>query len=246
MSTLFSGVGAPQPDAVSLGSEPGSTDAHTMQEHTLSVYRTARYFALGEPSDAVEEVWLVCHGYGQLAAYFLRHFRAVETPKRLIVAPEGLSRFYLENHQRVGASWMTREARQDEIDDYVRLLDTVYADVLTRAEQTRVRLVALGFSQGGATVTRWLAHSPMLGTPPADRLVLWGSILPHDLDLEEYGAWLRRVGLTLVVGNADAYATPERIAEQEDRLRDAAIPFEIVRFDGEHRLDWDVLRGLAE
>ncbi|MEM1042248.1 MAG: esterase [Bacteroidota bacterium] len=216
-----------------------------MQEHTLSVYRTARYCTLGEPSDPVDEVWMVCHGYGQLAPYFLRSFRAVEAPHRLVVAPEGLSRFYGVDHKYVGASWMTREAREDEIEDYVRLLDTVHTDVLTRARRPRVRLVALGFSQGGATVTRWLARSPMLGDPPADRLVLWGSVLPHDLDLDEHGAWLRRVGLTLVVGDADTYATPERIAEQERRLREAQVPFESVRFDGEHRLDADVLRGLA-
>lgn len=216
-----------------------------MHEHTLSVYRTARYHLLGEHAGPVRDVWMVCHGYGQLAAYFLRHFRAVEAPHRLIVAPEGLSRFYLEDHQRVGASWMTREARGDEIVDYVRFLDTVYTDVLTRARQSRVRLTAFGFSQGGATIARWLAHSPMLGNPPADRLVLWGSVLPHDLDLNAHGDWLRRVGLAFVVGNRDEFAPPERVADQEAQLRDAQIPFETIRFDGGHRLDAEVLRGLA-
>lgn len=220
-----------------------------MQEIDLAVYRTARYALLGDPSGPIQEVWMVCHGYGQLAPYFLRHFRAVEAPHRLIVAPEGLSRFYLENdagaHYRVGASWMTREARRAEIDDYVRLLDTVYTDVLTRAHAVRARLTALGFSQGGATVTRWLAQSPMLGTPPAERLVLWGTALPHDLDVGEHRGWLRDVGLTLVTGERDEYATPERVAEQEARLRDAGIRSETVRFDGGHHLDPDVLRELA-
>lgn len=221
-----------------------------MQEVALSVYRTARYVLLGDPAGPIEDVWMVCHGYGQLAPYFLRPFRAVEAPHRLVVAPEGLSRFYLEGdvkgHHRVGASWMTREERAAEIDDYVRLLDTVYADVLTRAGAVRARLTALGFSQGGATVTRWLAHSPMLGRPPADRLVLWGSTFPHDLDLSEHRDWLRRVGLTLVVGDADEYVTPERVAEQEARLRDAGLSWETVRFGGGHHLDADVLRALAE
>ncbi len=218
---------------------------HAHQEHTLSVYRTARYFVLGDASGPAEEVWLACHGYGQLAPYFLQHFHPVAAPHRLVVAPEGLSRFYLDDHRRVGASWMTREARHDEIADYVRFLDTVYADVLTRAGRDRVRLTAFGFSQGGATVTRWLAHSPALGAPPAERLVLWGSVLPHDLDLDEHGAWLRRTGLTFVAGGTDVYATPERLAEQERLLREAEIPFETVRFGGGHRLDPEVLRGLA-
>ena len=217
-----------------------------MQQHTLSVYRTARYHLLGDPDGSIDEVWLVCHGYGQLASYFLRHFHGIVAPSRLVVAPEGLSRFYLDDHRRVGASWMTREGRLDEIDDTVRLLDTVYTDVLTRARQPRVRLTALGFSQGGAAATRWLAHSPALGTPPADRLILWGSLLPHDLDLQEHSAWLCRLGVTFVVGDTDGYAPPERVTEQEARLREAAVPFETIRFDGGHRLDADALRGLVE
>lgn len=221
-----------------------------MQEHRLSVYRTARYFLLGDPTGPIDEVWLACHGYGQHPEHFLRHFRTVEAPNRLIVAPEGLSRFYLEQegeaHHRVGASWMTREVREAEIEDYVRLLDTVYADVLTQAGVGRARLTAFGFSQGGATVTRWLARSPMLGTPAAERLILWGSALPHDLDLGTQGGLLNTVRLTLVAGDADPWATPERIAAQEAALDAHGVAYETVRFAGEHRLDGDVLRGLAE
>jgi predicted esterase len=221
-----------------------------MQEHTLSVYRTARYTLLGDPSGPIEEVWMACHGYGQLAPYFLRPFRAVEAPNRLIVAPEGLSRFYLENdagaHHRVGASWMTREMREAEIDDYVRLLDTVYTDVLTRAGVVHARLTAFGFSQGGATVTRWLAQSPMLGDPPAERLVLWGSALPHDLDLNAHCDWLDRIRLTLVAGDDDEFATPERIAAQTDALDAHGITYRSVRFGGGHRIDEDALHELAD
>lgn len=221
-----------------------------MQEHALAVYRTARYFVLGDPSGPIEEVWMACHGYGQHPAHFLRPFRAIEAPHRLIVAPEGLSRFYLDGvgapHRRVGASWMTREEREAEIDDYVRLLDTVYADVLHRAGRVRARLVAFGFSQGGATVTRWLARSPALGDPPADRLILWGSALPHDLEMERHRDWLNRTRLTLVAGTEDSWATPEKVAEQEEALRAHGVGFETVRFEGEHRLDEDVLRRLAE
>jgi predicted esterase len=219
-----------------------------MREYTLPVYRTARYALLGDPSGPIDEVWLACHGYGQLAPFFLRPFRAVESPRRLIVAPEGLSRFYLENdagaHHRVGASWMTRAMREAEIDDYVRFLDAVYADVLTRAGTVRARLTAFGFSQGGATVTRWLAHSPMLGRPPAERLILWGSALPHDLDLGTHAGWLKQARLTLVTGDGDEYATPERIAAQTQALDEHGIACEAVGFRGGHRVDEDTLRGL--
>ena len=66
-----------------------------VQEHHLTVTRTARYFTLGQPGPALREVWVVCHGYGQLAEPFLAHFAEVTSPARLIVAPEALSRFYV-------------------------------------------------------------------------------------------------------------------------------------------------------
>src|SRR2546422_4543520 len=105
-----------------------------MQEHQFSTSRSARYFTLGSPQHAAD-VWLVCHGYGQLASRFLERFRPIEAERRCIVAPEGLSRFYLTEHpaeRRVGASWMTREDRLHEIDDYVRYLDGVYGNVVPR------------------------------------------------------------------------------------------------------------------
>jgi len=105
-----------------------------MQEHHFSTSRSARYFTLGTPEHA-GDLWFVCHGYGQLAARFLERFHPLEAEGRCIVAPEGLSRFYLTEsptERRVGASWMTREDRLHEIDDYLRYLDGVYAKIVLR------------------------------------------------------------------------------------------------------------------
>src|SRR2546426_12690078 len=143
-----------------------------MQEHQFSTPRSARYFTLGSPQHAAD-VWLVCHGYGQLASRFLERFRPIAAERRCIVAPEGLSRFYLTEspaERRVGASWMTREDRLHEIDDYVRYLDAVYREVLGRVEGPAARVTALGFSQGTATVSRWAA----LGQSRLHHVVLWG------------------------------------------------------------------------
>jgi hypothetical protein len=38
-----------------------------MQAHTLPVTRTASYCTLGQPEAASQSLWLVLHGYGQLA-----------------------------------------------------------------------------------------------------------------------------------------------------------------------------------
>src|SRR5436189_6276382 len=93
-----------------------------MQEHHVSTPRSARYFTLGS-SEHAAEVWFVCHGYGQLASRFLERFRPIEAERRCIVAPEGLSRFYLTEsaaERRGGASWVTGGDRLREDEDYVR------------------------------------------------------------------------------------------------------------------------------
>src|SRR4051812_21085005 len=111
-------------------------------EHHIHVRRTARYYTLGEPGNQTRDVWFVCHGYGQLAADFIKEFEIIADPTRVIVAPEGLSRHYAVNEagfhsseSKVVASWMTREDREAEIDDYVAYLDAVYAEIISRADR---------------------------------------------------------------------------------------------------------------
>jgi predicted esterase len=219
-----------------------------MREQAVEVCRTARYLTLGEGQ--ADEVWMACHGYGQLARYFLRHFRTVERPGRLVIAPEGLSRFYLEDasgaHTRVGASWMTREDRLAEIEDHVRWLDIAFTDGLRQAGTPRAnRIVAFGFSQGCATVARWLDRSPTLPAHRCDRLILWGGTLPEDVDLDASRPWLDG-RLTLVAGDRDHWATPEVIDREVERLRRHAIRVAVVSFDGGHALDQVTLARLAE
>ncbi len=225
-----------------------------MTVHSISAIKTARYVVLGPEDGPVDEVWVACHGYGQLATYFGRHFRAVERPGRLVVVPEALSRFYVARGEtrpadRVGASWMTREAREADLDDTVRYLDDVFVAACTRAgaDPRAVPLVGVGFSQGAATIARWLALSPLVGSRDrrAERLVLWGGALPHDFDLEAHAGWLRPIEVVLVAGDRDPLATPARVMQQERALAAAGVPYRTVSFPGEHRLNDRVLREIG-
>lgn len=221
-----------------------------MQEHHLAVQRTARYYTLGGGALLPAEVWIACHGYGQLARRFLRAFESVAGPGRLVVAPEALSRFYLDDalkvhgaDSRVGATWMTREDRLAEIDDYVRYLDRVHDVVRGGAPGAAARVVAFGFSQGAATASRWAA----LGEAQPDALILWCGLLPPDLDPEAPARWAARgLDVTMVVGRDDSFTPPERVAEQERRLREAGVACRVVWFDGGHELDAERLREVAE
>ncbi len=212
-------------------------------EHHIPVTRTARYFQLGEITTDTRQVWFVCHGYGQLAQYFIRHFQALTTadPTLVVVAPEGLSRFYLQGTGgRIGATWMTREDRLTEINDYVAYLNQLAASILPRTS-AEVQMTVLGFSQGAATVCRWLARATFR---PA-RLVLWAGTFPPDMDFQEAAHLLRGLPVTLVYGDADEFVKPADIELQRAFLRSFGVEPEVLTFVGTHTLHTATLLQLV-
>ncbi|NIV91839.1 phospholipase [candidate division KSB1 bacterium] len=213
-----------------------------MQEHHLTVSRTARYFLLGTPCDAIRQVWFVCHGYGHSASTFLEKFEPLDDGHRLIVAPEGLSRFYWQGFSgKVGASWMTKEDRLNEIKDYVGYLEALYRQICKQIERAKVELFVLGFSQGTATVCRWVQQ----GAVECDKLILWAGLMPPDIDLKQNKKRFQQLKLTLVVGNRDELAKPTVITEQESRLKQNDIPYRLLRFDGGHEIHDETLKEIA-
>lgn len=212
-------------------------------EQYLTVQRTARYYALGDPGTARAR-WFALHGYGQLARYFIRPFAAIAGPERAVIAPEALSRFYVDamrEHERAGASWMTKVDRRHEIDDYLAYLDALAEHVRTAEGEQVPKTCVLGFSQGAATASRWA----LLGQTRVDRLILWAGGLAHDLDLAAHRARLQRLGLTLVIGTDDEYIAEAHVAEEEARLDAHDIAYRTIRFEGGHRIDPDVLARIA-
>jgi predicted esterase len=221
-----------------------------LTSHRIVVPRSARYYTIGPTHGFPRELWIVCHGYGQLAGRFITQFAPLDDGTRLIVAPEALSRFYLDpiperrehRNPRVGATWMTREDRESEIADQVTYLDLVAAEVRKHLTGASPRLVVFGFSQGTATACRWLAASEFR----ADHLVLWAGGIPPELDLAAWAAQLRGASITLVAGDADAMVTPEAVAKEAERLSSAGVAFHAHRFAGDHVVDPGALVSLAE
>lgn len=233
-----------EPHVASAAADP------TITPHALVVRRTARYYTLGPTHGFPRELWFVCHGYGQLAGRFLRQFAPIDDGSRLIVAPEALSRFYLDPipqrrndpSPRIGASWMTREDRGAEIADYVDYLERLSTDIRHPLAGAAPRIVVLGFSQGTATVSRWLAASDLR----VDQIVLWGGTIPPELDLAAWSARLHGAAITLVVGEQDEYATPSAVTTEAERLSAAGVAFTLQRFGGGHTVDAQALARLAE
>ena len=207
-----------------------------MEEHHITVPRTARYHTLGDAGSA-RAVWIVLHGYGQLARYFLRKFEGLGKDL-LVVAPEGLSRYYLDDaHSRVGATWMTREDRANEIEDQVTYLDALAVELLRTTGE--VPLNVLGFSQGVATASRW----SLQGRTTINRLVLWAGGVPLEPTPEQLQPW-NRMDLHLVLGTQDEYAGDKEFQQQIDRLNRAKVQYQAHRFHGGHELEKVLLAKL--
>ncbi len=208
-------------------------------EHHIAVRRTARYYTLG-PESGAPHIWYVCHGYGQLAQRFIGNFEVVEGKDRLVVAPEALSRMYVQGSEgTVGASWMTREDRLTEIDDYVNYLDALHQKITAGAD---VSTTLLGFSQGTATVARWVRY----GMVRPKRLVLWGGVLPPDIGLEEDVRTLESVRIIFVLGMSDTLVNRDILTEQRFLLSRHGLDSDLIEFNGGHRLDSRILRFLAD
>jgi len=137
---------------------------------------------------------------------------------------------------------MTSEDREFEIQDYVNYLDLLHDEIFAVVDRTKVRLWVLGFSQGVATVARWVAR----GNVDPDRVVLYAGVLPPELDAESAARLVRRSPLTIALGTSDDFASPELIAAQEARLRDLRVPHTTIRFDGGHEVIPEVLQRLTE
>ena len=214
-----------------------------MKPHPFPVTRTARYYMVGTPSPRIREVWFVCHGYGQLASYFVKHFEPLaEAGTRLIVAPEGLSRFYWNQRTgQVGASWMTKADREHEIDDYVGYLDALHDHIFRDLDRSRCRIRVLGFSQGATTACRWVCW----GNVDADELVMWAGGFPHDLDWSKDAATLRRLRPIVVLGTQDEFISADRAAEELAVLQKHEVPYTEITFAGKHRMDAEVLQRIA-
>ena len=217
--------------------------------HHIRVTRTARYYTLGGGGEGVDEAWFALHGYRQAARRFARRFEVLDAPGRIVVVPEGLSRFYVDPspgrhapEHRVGASWMTREDRDNEIADYVAYLDALAREPATSFTPAVRRRVVLGFSQGAHTASRWV----VLGHTNVHELVLWGAGLATDLTPDTLGAGLEGVHVTFVRGARDKFRDRREEAAQDAMLKELGVSFRVLLHPGEHEIAPEPLLAVAE
>jgi predicted esterase len=213
-----------------------------MEKLEFQAPRTMHCYTLGTTGPETKHCWLALHGYGQLARYFLRRFDVIAGPDTVVVAPEAAARFYLDAEGKsVGASWMTREHRLTDIEDNLIYLNELYAR-LTATLPPECRFVAFGFSQGCATLMRWVLHTQ----PPLRALILYAGSIPEDLPYAAHREYLAGFPVFLVYGDQDEYLTPTATEEYMALLDRIGLEVQVRTFAGTHAVEREVLRGLKE
>ncbi len=204
----------------------------------LTTQRTARYYC-SLPAQNPQRILLVCHGYAQAANDFIQEILPAAGPDQVIVAPEGLSRFYRRGFEgEVVASWMTREDRMGEISDQHQYLDQLVASLY--GQFGVLPLSVLGFSQGVPTVCRWQARSLI----PIQQMILWAGMVPEPEVMETLGQKLEG-NVDMVLGDQDPFFTETR----ERHLEEAVTPWfanaQWHRFQGGHHIVPELLSDIC-
>lgn len=204
-----------------------------MAERNFQYNKTFRYEFLKSGIDS-DAVIYVLHGYGQLAKYFIQKFKLI-TDHFHVIAPEGMHRFYLNGTSgRVGASWMTKEARESDIKDNLAWLNAL--DEQISHEFSIKKRYLLGFSQGGATAARWYEAEK----DKFDSIILWASVFPPDIEKphkisDSKKAWF-------VIGSEDEYFDKEIQNEMIQFYQ--SIGYSVEEYEGGHSIDDKTLKKI--
>lgn len=200
------------------------------KQHHISVNIQTLYHTLNELNDDTERVWLVFHGYGQLVEYFIRKFKGLDPKKNFIIAPQGLSKFYLEGvYGRVGASWMTKEDRLTDIANQYAYIDAV----LEPLEISGKQLIYFGFSQGTATMGRYAAHAKR----PFHKMIIWAGTFPPDTNPKDWEYLTGDEEVHYFTSKEDIYFKEEMIPQQNKVVKEVmGKEPKLHWYDGGHRV----------
>ena len=203
------------------------------QEHFIKIDRTVRYYTVGTASKNVKHLWICLHGYGQLGKYFIRSFSHLENENRLIVAPEAPNRFYLNGTGgRVGATWMTKDERLRDIDDYCTYLNKLCAEIKQELSE-EVSVHIFGFSQGVATAYRWANNYVGHGLKS---LTGWAGTFPPDIDYRLNKEKFNALNIKAYFASNDQYISHDNADDLMKQLADLEIDVTRIDFEGEHKL----------
>lgn len=198
---------------------------------------TASYETYGTLTEATETIIIAFHGYGQLAKYFIRKFNFLDTSKYYVIAPQGLSKFYLKNHTRVGASWMTKEDRLLDLKNQLHYIQTVFETEMKGVDFSNKRLIAFGFSQGVATLSRWATTHKI----PFDKFIAWGGQIAYELTATDFDFRKSDSEAVGLLGDDDQFYNGENVQKMEAAFKAVFPKGTHYIYKGRHEVIQEVL-----
>jgi len=213
-----------------------------MKEKEISYQITNTYSTLNELTEKTKNVWFVCHGIGFLSRYFINYFNELNAEENYIIAPQAASKYYLKNeYKHVGASWLTKENTQTEIENVLENLNVIY-----KAEHSlhKPKFFVLGFSQGVSVVMRWVSRYKIL----CDKLIIYAGSIPSELTAKDFEFInYNETKVINVVGTEDEYLTEKRLEIELKKMQLLfGKHFIFNTFKGKHEMSRKVLSELEK
>ncbi|MEL6255702.1 MAG: hypothetical protein AAFR87_27100 [Bacteroidota bacterium] len=218
--------------------EPSSNRATS--EKVLSFQIEAPYYTQGEINENTKEIWIICHGYGQMARYFLRRFDVLDSETHFLIAPQGLDRFYFDNFTKLGASWTTRELRDTHVSNQQTYLNAMYEAELAHLDLSKYTLRIMGFSQGVSVITRWAVQRKV----PFDHMIMWAGGFPPNLTADKWAFRKPNSKVSVLVGSEDPFLKKEKLEQEKEVVKSVFPDYEFVMFEGGHQVLRTVLQDL--
>ena len=199
-----------------------------MQTRVIPTSTHGRYL-LREPTQPGAAVPLLVgfHGYMETAETQMDRLTSIPgNGNWLLVAIQGLNRFYRSRTDAVVANWMTRQDRDLAIADNQAYVSAVLGLVAKEWDVTGP-LVFAGFSQGVAMALRAACSAPRR----VEGVVVLGGDVPPELD----GQALSRTRRVLLGrGERDEWYTAEKRSMDITRLHEAGVELDAPLFDTGH------------
>lgn len=211
-----------------------------IKTHHIATPKTARYTAYGELSSKTKYFWFVLHGSNMLSEQMLYKFKDFDPETHFVIAPEGLSRFYVNGFGgEVVASWMTKRDRLEEIHDFSVYCSTLYNTYVQKLPDF-CKTIIMGFSQGGVTAMRWLHHLDVT----VDFLIPYACWIPEDIDYLTAKTDWNKICKILTYGSEDQFLNEKKIIEIQEICKAGNLDFHNEIYAGDHRVDKKQLKKI--
>ena len=187
-----------------------------------------------------KKIWIIFHGYGQLAGEFADFFTPLIAEDTYIIFPQGLSKFYLKGvDNKIGANWMTAHDRELDIENYISYLNNIFT-LEIKPIASHISLNIIGFSQGGHTASRWIYHSNI----KYEKLILWGSSLANEIDGKLVAKSFSHGKNIVVLGDQDRFIDETQLEQVKTRYVKIGFKYQLVEYHGGHDIYPDILATL--